>query len=375
MIPGNLPQSTMPGIGKRVVVAMSGGVDSSVAAALLLKQGYEVIGLMMRLWSEPENGSSISSNRCCTPDQMADARRVADLLNIPFHVLDTKDIFYRTVVEFFIDEHQSGRTPNPCIECNRTIRFNYLLKQALGLGADFLATGHYARINHSGNSYQLLKAVDPSKDQSYVLHVLGQSELSRVLFPVGDFTKEEIRKIAQDMNLPVAQKSESQDLCFLRDGNYRRFLDEHKISENPPGPITDLEGNLLGYHTGLTHYTIGQRKGLGIALGYPIYVIEKDPTNNTLIVGSHDQSRRDELFVRNINWVSGLPPDWSLPIELKIRYRATPVQAEIKALGSSRAKIKFTGRVFGITPGQGAVFYHGDICLGGGIISGPGEDI
>jgi tRNA-specific 2-thiouridylase len=221
---------------------MSGGVDSSAAAALLVKQGYEVIGLMMRLWSEPSAGPSQGLNRCCTPHQMADARRVAAHLDIPFYVLDAQDHFYNVVVRYFVDEHIAGRTPNPCIECNRQVRFSHLLDRALTMGADYLATGHYARVHQRGSEFELLRARDASKDQSYVLHVLGQQELARVMFPVGDYTKSEARDLARQAGLPVAEKSESMDLCFLADGDYRRFLRETAGQAIEPGPVLSQSG-------------------------------------------------------------------------------------------------------------------------------------
>jgi tRNA-specific 2-thiouridylase len=357
---------------KRVVVAMSGGVDSSVAAALLVAQGYEVTGMMMRLWSEPSGGSEPRTNRCCTPDQMADARRVAQHLDIPFYVIDAQQFFYDSVVRYFVDEHVAGRTPNPCIQCNRQVRFSYLLDRALSMEADSLATGHYARRRHNGDEYELLQALDESKDQSYVLHVLGQSELSRVLFPVGDYTKEQVRELAREMKLPVAGKSESMDLCFLADGNYRRFLRDEAGQAIQPGPIMDKDGEILGQHTGLTDYTIGQRKGLGLAVGRPQYVFAKDYDHNALIVGEAGQLDQTRLFVKDINWISATPPSAPTSAEIKIRYRARPVPAVVKVLDDDRAEVQFSEPVRGATAGQGAVFFKGEVCFGGGIISDEG---
>jgi len=353
---------------KRVVVAMSGGVDSSVAAALLIEQGFEVIGLMMRLWSEPTPNRQQSLNRCCTPDQMADARRVAQQLAIPFYVVDTQEYFHDAVVRYFIDEHSAGRTPNPCIECNRRVRFSYLLDRALAMGADYLATGHYARVQRDEEGYHLLKAIDPDKDQAYVLHVLGQSELSQVKFPIGDYTKHEVRQLADTFDLQVAHKSESMDLCFLADGDHRRFLREAAPEAFVRGPILDDAGQVLGQHNGLANYTIGQRKGLGIALGQPIYVVAKDSHNNALIVGGAQDLGQTVLHTERTNWVSGGPPAKPISAEVMIRYRAKPVPALITATGSSTADIEFERPVTGIAPGQGAVFFDGQVCLGGGII-------
>lgn len=354
---------------KRVVVAMSGGVDSSVAAALLVEQGYDVVGMMMRLWSEPSVGESAPLNRCCTPDQMADARRVAGLLGIPFYVVDVQDHFRQTVVQFFIDEHDDGRTPNPCIECNRQIRFTYLLERALALDADYLATGHYAQVRHTAAGYQLLKGRDANKDQSYVLHVLDQEKLGQALFPIGGYSKAEVRELAQKFGLPVASKSESQDLCFLGDGNYRRFLQEYSQKASLPGPILTRSGEELGQHNGLPFYTIGQRKGLGISASVPLFVLRKDVVQNALIVGTKAELGQQTLIAHDVNWLNGRPPQQPIEAQIKIRYKAKGVNGTVTDLGNGRAQVNFHEPVFGITAGQGAVFYDGDVCLGGGIIA------
>ena len=348
---------------------MSGGVDSSVAAALLTERGYDVTGMMMRLWSEPGRGPSAPLNRCCTPDQMADARRVADQLGIPFYVVDVQDHFRRTIVQFFIDEHGRGRTPNPCIECNRQIRFGYLLNRALALGADYLATGHYARVRRAGEGYQLLKAADQTKDQSYVLHVLDQESLGRVLFPVGDYTKDEIREIAARLELPIASKKESMDLCFLGDGDHRRFLEEYAPDSTQSGPIVTQDGEKLGEHDGLPFYTVGQRKGLGVSVGRPLYVLRKDLARNALVVGDRDELGRTELLIRNVNWIAGGPPSAPIDVQVKIRYQAKAAAATVTPLENERSRVRFEQHVFGATAGQGAIFYDGDVCLGGGLIA------
>ena len=348
---------------------MSGGVDSSVSAALLVEQGYDVIGMMMRLWSEPGRGPDAPLNRCCTPDQMADARRVADRLDIPFYVVDVQDHFRRTIVQFFIDEHGRGRTPNPCIECNRQIRFGYLLNRAQALGANYLATGHYARVRETGDGYQLLKAVDETKDQSYVLHVLDQEALGRALFPVGAYTKDEIRDIAARLELPVASKKESMDLCFLGDGDHVRFLQEHAPDSARPGPIVTQDGEKLGEHEGLPFYTVGQRKGLGVSVGRALYVLYKDVRRNALIVGDRDELGRTELLVRDVNWIAGRPPTSPISAEVKIRYQARPAAAMVTPLENGRCRVQFDDPVYGATAGQGAIFYDGDVCLGGGLIA------
>jgi tRNA-specific 2-thiouridylase len=353
-----------------VVVAMSGGVDSSVAAALLVQQGYNVIGMMMRLWAEETASGFNSHNRCCTPDQMADARRVAAALGIPFYVLDTREVFHRQIVQFFINQHAQGVTPNPCMACNRHIRFEWLLNNALSLGADYLATGHYARITHAlDGKYELRKALTPEKDQSYVLSVLNQDKLRHALFPVGDYTKPQVRAMAADFGLPVASKVESQDLCFLGDGDYRRFLRENgPPTMFAPGPILTRTGRQLGTHTGLPNYTIGQRKGLGIFAAEPLYVLELDTRCNALIVGTQDELGSDTLTAGHVNWIAGEPPAGSIQAEVKIRYKARPATALITPLPNERVQAQFAMPLRDITPGQGAVFYQDDLVLGSGII-------
>jgi tRNA-specific 2-thiouridylase len=358
----------LPGTGLRVAVAMSGGVDSSVAAGLLVEQGYDVIGMMMRLWSEPGNGNRAPQNRCCTPEQMEDARRVAEKLQIPFYVLDVQDYFYKKVVEYFITGHDQGNTPNPCIECNRVIRFDYLFKHALSLGVDFLATGHYAQIRQSSDGYHLLESADKNKDQSYVLHVLGQYELARVLFPIGEFKKNQVRELAQQLTIPTANKSESMDLCFLKDGDYRRFLRENSQQMENPGPILGTDGTVLGSHSGLSNYTIGQRKGLQIVADDPMYVLRKNRDRNTLVVAKRVELYLDFLQCNDVNWVSSQAPQSPFPARVKIRYRAEAAAAIVTPLGSNQAIVRFDKPVFGITAGQGAVFYVDEECVGGGII-------
>jgi tRNA-uridine 2-sulfurtransferase len=352
---------------KRVVVAMSGGVDSSVAAALLVEQGYDVIGMMMRLWSEETVGGRVY-NRCCTPDQMADARRIADKLGIPFYVLDTKDVFREKIVEFFIEGHRDGVTPMPCLECNRHIRFDWLLNNALALDTDYLATGHYARIERRDDTFALLKGVDDAKDQSYVLSVMGQAQLARVLFPVGSYPKPQVREIAARFGLPTASKGDSQDLCFLGDGDYRRFLRVHAPEIMAAGPIVRRDGSVIGEHQGLSNYTIGQRKGLGITAPEPMYVIAVNPYRNALIVGTADELGGRELTANRVNWVRGAAPTAPFAAEVKIRYKATPTAAWITPIGADSFHAAFDEPLRDITPGQGAVIYNGDEVLGGGII-------
>jgi tRNA-specific 2-thiouridylase len=355
----------------RVVVAMSGGVDSSVAAALLVEQGYDVVGMMMRLWSE-ETVAGGAHNRCCTPDQMADARRIAARLGIPFYVLDTKEVFRNTIVEFFIDQHREGVTPNPCLECNRHIRFNFLQQNALALDAKYLATGHYARVaTGEDGRYVLKKGIDDHKDQSYVLSVLGQEQLAHALFPVGEYSKPEVRQIAERFGLPTASKKDSQDLCFIGDNNYRRFLTDYAPDVMVPGPIVRQNGEVLGQHTGLVNYTIGQRKGLGVPSQEPLYVVGINPHRNAVIVGTLDELGNSSLTAKRVNWVSGETPREAFQAQVKIRYKAEPVDAWVESLPDARMSVRFDEPLRDITPGQGAIVYEGDVVLGGGIIERP----
>lgn len=353
---------------KRVIVAMSGGVDSSVAAALLVEQGYEVIGLMLRLWAE-QGGAA---NRCCTPDAIADARHVADMLGIPFYVRDYKDTFKETVVDFFIEGYAQGITPNPCVVCNRDIRFDKLLKEAINLGGDYLATGHYAWVEHNQNGpTKLLKGIDPSKDQSYILYTLTQERLARVLFPLGRHTKAEIRQIAEAKRLPVFNRPDSQDLCFLGEGDYRAFLQRRAPEVVQPGPILNTSGQVLGEHQGLAFYTIGQRKGLGIAAPEPLYVLRMDSNDNSLIIGTLDELGQTELTARQVTYVSSQPPAAPTKIMAKIRYKAREVEATLTPLPAARAQLTFDIPLRDITPGQAVVFIAGEEILGGGIIEKP----
>lgn len=350
----------------RVVVAMSGGVDSSVAAALLVEQGYQVIGVMLRLWSEP---GSAASNRCCAPEAMAMARRVAEQLGIPFYAVDAREVFHEAVVQSFVDGYAQGITPNPCLACNRQVRWDFLLRRALALGARFLATGHYARLQPGENgSIRLLRALDEDKDQSYVLHVLGQEQLAHALFPLGDYTKPQVRQLARRFGLPVADRPESQDLCFLGKDGYRSFLLRRFPQLRRPGPILDRRGETLGRHEGLAFYTVGQRKGLGVSAPAPLYVLEKDLERNALVVGGAEELGRRQLVAAPVNWIAGEPPAGAFRSQVKIRYRARAAWAQVQPGADGRAFVHFDEPQRGVTPGQAAVFYDAEICLGGGII-------
>ncbi|MBK8049735.1 MAG: tRNA 2-thiouridine(34) synthase MnmA [Anaerolineales bacterium] len=352
-----------------VVVAMSGGVDSSVAAALLVEQGYHCIGVMMRLWAE-EGAGAAGMNKCCSLESVHDARNVADALGIPFYVINVEQPFKTKVVDFFIDGYSRGVTPNPCVECNRHIRFDYLLNYARRLGADFLATGHYARLQRDASDrVQLLKGVDDGKDQSYVLSVLGQAELNDVLFPIGDYPKSAVRQLAAARGLPTASKHDSMDLCFIFDDDYRRFLRDWATESMRPGPILDRMGRHYGEHNGLPGYTIGQRKGLGISGSHePLFVVELDRANNALIVGEVAELERTRFVVSKLNWTLDEAPPAGAMVQCKIRYKAKDVDGRLYPLDDNRAEVYFSEPLRGVTPGQGAVFYDGDLCLGGGTI-------
>lgn len=357
---------TKPPAETTVVVAMSGGVDSSVVAARLVEAGYNVVGVMMRLWAEASEGFS-NENRCCTLEATEDARNIASQLGIPFYLINVEQVFRKQVVDYFIAGYSSGVTPNPCLACNRHIRFDYLLKYALALGADYLATGHYARVRATEQGFELLRGVDPRKDQSYVLSVVGQEELRHLTFPVGDLTKREVRDLAQRFGLDVATKAESQDLCFLADGDYRRFLRDWAPTALQPGPIVDIEGRALGEHRGLPFYTIGQRKGLGISSSQPLFVLSLEAETNTLVVGPAEQLGKRALTASHINWV-GQPQSEPIQCTVKIRYRSLDRPAIVRPQSDHSVEVRFDEPVRDITPGQAAVFYQGERCLGGGII-------
>lgn len=349
-----------------VVIAMSGGVDSSVAAALLVEQGYRVIGMMLRLWSEP---GMEDENRCCTPDAMAIARRVAAKLGVPFYAIDVRERFYDVVVQSFITSYEQGATPNPCILCNREIRWGVLRERALAFGADYLATGHYARLDRSKDgAVRLLRGRDSAKDQSYVLSVLDQPRLRQTLLPVGEYTKPEVRELARRFDLPAASRPDSQDLCFLAGRDYRGFLNRYAPQTVRPGKIVDQRGKILGEHTGLAFYTIGQRKGLGLYTPEPLYVLDKDLQNNTLVVGVQAELGRSELRAVEVNWIAGEPPAQPLRAQVKIRYKATEAAAVVTPMADGQAQVVFENPLRDITPGQRVVFYNGEECLGGGTI-------
>lgn len=350
-----------------VLVAMSGGVDSSVAAALLKEQGYEVVGVTMRLVSHPGGDYSLNKG-CCTLDDANDARRVAFSLDIPHYIVNLEREFRTHVVDYFVEEYAKGRTPNPCMACNRYIKFDILLRKADALGIDFVATGHYARIERRDGRYRLLRAADRVKDQSYVLYMLQQAQLSRILLPIGGYEKGEIRAIAARLGLPVASKPDSQEICFVPGGNYRRFIGQHKAEALDPGPVVDTSGRVLGMHPGVASFTIGQRRGLGISAGKPLYVVDIKPEAKTVVVGTQEELLVRAFEVEDLCFVAGTAPDTRFRAAVKIRYRAPEMFADVKLIGERAAVVELDDPAKGIAPGQAAVFYHGDEVIGGGII-------
>jgi tRNA-specific 2-thiouridylase len=350
---------------------MSGGVDSSVAAALLKEQGYAVVGLMLKLWSDGDSGRT---NRCCTPADVDAARAIANQLDIPFYLVNIADSFKATVVDYFVDEYVAGRTPNPCLMCNRHIRYELLLNKALSLGAQYLATGHYARVREAaGGQYQLLRGVDAQKDQSYVLSVLGQHELAHALWPLGELTKPQVRELAARFKLAVAEKAESQDLCFLADGDYRDFLARYAPDGSiRPGELRDTSGKVLGTHQGLPFYTIGQRKGIGLAASEPLYVIALNTTENAVIVGSQRELGRKDCTAVDMHYVSGAQPIEPFRANAKIRYKAREAAVTVYPRGLI-ARVEFDETQRDITPGQGLVLFDGDVVIGQGFITSEGK--
>jgi len=348
----------------RVLVAMSGGVDSSVAAARMVEEGHDVVGVTLKQWEGPDG--RLPTAGCCTVADAEDARRVAARLDIPYYVLDHTEEFRREVVQRFGEGYLAGQTPNPCIECNRRVRFGALLGRVEALGCDLLATGHHARIDHVDGRFRLLAGKDHAKDQSYVLHMLGQVELARIVLPIGEMTKEEVRAEAVRLGLRTAAKPDSQDLCFVA-GDYRDFLREQFPETARPGPIVDADGSVVGEHDGVSGFTVGQRRGLGVALGEPRFVVAVDASTATVTLGRRSDLAVDGCSVGAVTFVGGVEPADGLDVLVKVRYRSRPAAASLHR-ASGGWDVRFDRPQEGVAPGQAAVFYRGDEVLGGGTI-------
>lgn len=358
----------------KVVVGMSGGVDSSVAAYLLKEQGYEVIGVTMQIWQDEEETIQQENGGCCGLSAVDDARRVADQLGIPYYVMNFKKEFKKNVMDYFTGEYLNGRTPNPCIACNRYVKWESLLKRSLEIGADYIATGHYARIRRlPSGRYTLLQSAASAKDQTYALYSLTQEQLSHTIMPVGEFSKDEIRQIAEDIGLRVAHKPDSQEICFVPDKDYASFIEEYTGRHIPEGNFVNTAGQVIGRHKGITHYTIGQRKGLNLAMGHPVFVSRICPETNEVVIGENEDIFRHTLLADRLNYMA--VPEFidGMEVMAKIRYNHKGSPCRIELAGEGRIRCVFPEAQRAITPGQAVVFYDGERVLGGGTILRAGE--
>jgi tRNA-specific 2-thiouridylase len=353
---------------KRVVVGMSGGVDSSAAAAVLIEQGYDVIGITLKLW--PQDCVSRAEDKCCGPQAVMDARSVSNKLNIPYYLVDESEDFQQQVIQYFADEYRAGRTPNPCVMCNEKLKFGTLLSRARQLGAEYIATGHYARVhpNEDGSRMLLKRGLDPRKDQSYFLFSLRQDLLRHILFPLGELTKDDSRSVARDCSLRTADKEESMEICFVPDNDYKGFLTKTNMVQPHQGDIVDREGNVVGRHDGIEFYTIGQRKGLGISSPDPLYVLELDPAQNRVVVGPAEALDKTSFLIDRCNWIPFETLEEPIQATAKIRYNHPGTEATITPVDDYTARVDLHVAQRAITPGQACVIYQEDLVVGGGWI-------
>lgn len=356
---------------KKVVVGMSGGVDSSVAAYLLKQEGYDVIGVTMQIWQEDDSYDASAEGGCCGLSAVDDARRVANMLDIPYYVMNFRSEFNEKVIKYFINEYMAGRTPNPCIACNRYVKWESLLQRSMEIGADYIATGHYARIDKLNNGrYTIRNSVTAAKDQTYALYNLTQHQLSHTLMPIGSYTKDEVRKIAEEIGLSVAKKPDSMEICFVPDNDYAGFIHRNTNNNIIPGNFVDIDGNVIGQHKGITNYTVGQRKGLNLAMGYPVFVIEIRPESNEVVIGKGTDVLKTTLIADNVNYMADEEVDENKEYIAKIRYNHRGTKCHVKKNGNNIECI-FEEPVRAVTPGQAVVVYDGEyVAFGGTILRG-----
>ncbi|MDP6667189.1 MAG: tRNA 2-thiouridine(34) synthase MnmA [Dehalococcoidia bacterium] len=354
---------------KRAVVAMSGGVDSSVAAALLAREGYDVVGVTMRLFNAPNENVARLNKSCCSLEDVDDARSVCRKIGAKHYFLNFEEEFQKHVVDYFVGEYERGRTPHPCLACNDLMKFEFLIRRAKLMDADVVVTGHYARIRQTDGVYELLAGVDPLKDQSYVLYTLTQEQLAKLALPIGDYSKDEIRDVARELGLAIADKPDSQDICFIPDGDYNRFI-EPRLERRVLGNIVDPDGNVLGSHDGIHGFTIGQRRRIPVVNNTerPLYVTDIDAETGRITVGPAEGLMKTRLYAAGVNWVSGSAPEGPIRVEARIRYNGRNAAARVRELTGDGVEIEFDEPVRAITPGQAVVFYDGDVVLGGGLI-------